>query len=49
MIVRFIFEEGDLIIAEDGHGLTADNARILLMAGGSNNVDATETSERVRG
>jgi hypothetical protein len=43
--VRFILEGGDLIIADDGHGLTADNAHILLMAGGSNNDDATEAVE----
>jgi hypothetical protein len=49
--VRFILEDGDLIIADDGHGLTADNAHILLMAGGSNNDDATETetAERAAG
>ena len=33
--VRFILEDGDLIIADDGHGLTADNAHVLLMAGGT--------------
>jgi hypothetical protein len=47
--VRFILEDCDLIIADDGHGLTADNAHILLMAGGSNNDDATETAERAAG
>jgi hypothetical protein len=47
--VRFILEDGDLIVADDGHGLTADNAHILLMAGGSNNDDATEVSERCAG
>jgi hypothetical protein len=47
--VRFILEDGDLIIADDGHGLTADNAHILLMAGGSKNDDATETAERAAG
>lgn len=47
--VRFILEGGDLIIADDGHGLTADNAHILLMAGGSNNDDATESAERAAG
>jgi hypothetical protein len=47
--VRFILEDGDLIIADDGHGLAADNAHILLMAGGSNNDDATETAERAAG
>jgi hypothetical protein len=47
--VRFILEDGDLIIADDVHGLTADNAHILLMAGGSNNDDATEVSERCAG
>jgi hypothetical protein len=47
--VQFILEDGDLIIADDGHGLTADNAHILLMAGGSNNDDVTETAERAAG
>jgi hypothetical protein len=47
--VRFILEDGDLIIADDGHGLTADNDHILLMAGGSNNDDATEVLERAAG
>ncbi|QRM34806.1 hypothetical protein [Microvirga sp. VF16] len=47
--VRFILEDCDLIIADDGHGLTADNAHILLMAGGSNNDVATETFEAPAG
>ena len=47
--VRFILDDCDLIIADDGHGLTADKAHILLMAGGSNNDDATETAERAAG
>ncbi|WP_114947269.1 ATP-binding protein [Microvirga calopogonii] len=47
--VRFILEDGDLVIADDGHGLTADNAHILLMADGSNNDDATESTERAAG
>jgi hypothetical protein len=47
--VRFILEDSDLIITDDGHGLTADNAHILLTAGGSNNDDATGTSERAAG
>ena len=47
--VQFILDDGDLIIADDGHGLTADNAHILLMAGGSNNDDATEVAEKAAG
>ena len=47
--VRFILEDGDLIIADDGHGLTADNAHILLIAGGSNNDDAAEVAEKAAG
>jgi hypothetical protein len=43
--IRFILNNGDLIIADDDHGLTADNAHILLIAGGSNNDDAAETFE----
>jgi hypothetical protein len=47
--VRFILEGGDLTIADDGHGLTVDNAHVLLMADGSNNDDATESAERAAG
>ena len=47
--IQFILDNGDLIIADDGHGLTAENAHILLAAGGSNNDAATEEAERAAG
>jgi hypothetical protein len=47
--VHFTLEDGDLIIADDGHGLTAENAHVLLMAGGSNNDAAVEINEAAAG
>ncbi|SCZ00059.1 ATP-binding protein [Microvirga guangxiensis] len=47
--IQFSVDDGDLIIVDDGHGLTAENAHILLTAGGSNNDAATEESERAAG
>lgn len=47
--VTFTAEGADLIIADDGKGLPADKAGVLLALGDSNNDDVVETAENAAG
>lgn len=47
--VTFSVIGSDLIVADDGHGLPAEKAGVLLALGDSNNDEAIETSENAAG
>lgn len=47
--VTFTADGADLIIADDGKGLPADKAGVLLALGDSNNDDVVETAENAAG
>lgn len=47
--VTFSIFGSDLIVADDGHGLPAENAGVLLALGDSDNDEAIETAENAAG
>jgi hypothetical protein len=47
--IRFTRQDRSLVITDDGRGLTADKAPVLLRLGGSDNTDAVELDERAAG
>lgn len=47
--ISFTFENQDLIIEDNGKGLAAENAGVLLTLGGSDNPDSIEAAENAAG
>ncbi|PZR81433.1 MAG: hypothetical protein DI537_38225 [Stutzerimonas stutzeri] len=47
--IKFTADGPDLVISDDGKGLSAKNAGVLLSLGDSNNDDAIETAENAAG